>query len=122
MASDPQVRAAAYANLGGVYFTLKEYARAKENFETALNLNSRSPFIFLHMGLLAQKESDWNSAVRYYAIYVAVEPTAIGYFLLGQALEHSGDRDRAKRAHEQAQRSSRDIDQTRKAAAKLLAE
>jgi tetratricopeptide (TPR) repeat protein len=122
LASDPQVRAAAYANLGGVYFTLKEYARAKENFETALNLNSRSPFVFLHMGLIAQKNSDWNSAIRYYATYVAVEPTGIGYFLLGQALEHAGDSERAKRAYEQAQRSSRDLDQTRKAAAKLLAE
>jgi protein O-mannosyl-transferase len=122
LAADPQVRAAAYANLGGVYFTLKEYARAKENFETALNLNARSPFIFLHMGLIAQKNSDWNSATRYYATYVAVEPTDIGYFLLGQALEHAGDSERAKRAYERAQRSSRDIDETRKAAAKLLAE
>jgi hypothetical protein len=122
LASDPQVRAAAYANLGGVYFTLKEYARAKENFETALNLNSRSPFIFLHMALIAQKNSDWNSAVRYYATYIAVEPSDVGYFLLGQALEHAGDSQRAKLAYQQAQHSSRDLDLTRKAAAKLLAE
>jgi len=74
------------------------------------------------MGLIAQKNSDWNSATRYYATYVAVEPTDIGYFLLGQALEHAGDSERAKRAYERAQRSSRDIDETRKAAAKLLAE
>ena len=122
LASDPQVRAAAYANLGGVYFTLHDYQRAKENFETALELNSRSPFIFLHMGLIAQKNSDWNSAIRYYATYVAVEPTDIGYFLLGQALDHAGDSERAKLAYQQAQRSSRNIDETRKAAAKLLAE
>ena len=122
LASDPQVRAAAYANLGGVYFTLHDYSRAKENFEAALELNSRSPFIFLHLGLIAQKNSDWNGAIRYYATYVAVEPTDIGYFLLGQALEHAGDSKRAKLAYQQEQRSSRDIDQTRKAAAKLLAE
>ena len=72
LASDPQVRAAAYANLGGVYFMLHDYARAKENFETALGLSSRSPFIFLHMGLIAQKNSDWNNAIRYYATYVAI--------------------------------------------------
>jgi tetratricopeptide (TPR) repeat protein len=122
LASDPQVRAAAYANLGGVYFTLHDYSRAKENFETALELNSRSPFIFLHMGLIAQKNSDWNGAIRYYATYVAVEPTDIGYFLLGQALDHAGDSDRAKLAYQQAQRSSPNIDETRKATAKLLAE
>jgi protein O-mannosyl-transferase len=122
LASDPQVRAAAYANLGGVYFTLHDYQRAQDNFELALRLGSRSPFIFLHMGLIAQKNSDWNSAIRYYATYAAVEPTDIGYFLLGQALEHAGDSDRAKLAYQQAQRSSRNIDETRKAAAKLLAE
>jgi len=122
LASDPQVRAAAYANLGGVYFTLHDYQRAQENFGTALNLNFRRPFIFLHMGLIAQKNSAWNSAIRYYASYVAVEPSDVGYFLLGQALEHAGDSERAKRAYEQAQRSSRDLEQTRKAAAKLLAE
>jgi tetratricopeptide (TPR) repeat protein len=122
LASDPQVRAAAYANLGGVYFTFHNYQQAQDNFESALKLGSRSPFIFLHMGLIAQKESDWNNAVLYYATYVSVEPSDVGYFLLGQALDHAGDSDRAKRAYQQAQRSSRNLDETRKAAAKLLAE
>jgi protein O-mannosyl-transferase len=122
LASDPQVRAAAYANLGGVYFTLHDYSRARENFQSALNLKSTSPFIFLHMGLIAHKTGEWDDAIHYYALYVAVEPTDIGYFLLGQALEHAGESQRAKLAYEQAQRSSRDIGQTRQAAAKLLAE
>ena len=122
LASDPQVRAAAYANLGGLYFTFHNYQQAQNNFESALKLGSRSPFIFLHMGLIAQKNLDWNGAIRYYATYIAVEPTDIGYFLLAQALDHEGDHQRAKLAYQQAQRSSRDIDQARKAAAKLLAE
>lgn len=122
LASDPQVRAAAYANLGGVYYALHEYQRAQDSFASALRLGSRNPFIFLHMGLMAQKVDDWNDAIRYYATYVAVEPTDIGYFLLGQALEHVGDPGRAKLAYQQAQRSSQDMDQTRKAAARLLAE
>jgi tetratricopeptide (TPR) repeat protein len=122
LASDPQVRAAAYANLGGVYFKLHDYQKAQDNFESALNLGSRSPFIFLHMGLIAQKSSDWNSAIRDYATYVAVEPSGIGYFVLGQALEHAGDPERAKLAYQQAERSSKDLDETRKTAAKLLAE
>ncbi len=122
LATDPQVRAAAYANLGGVCFTLHDYPQARENFESALRLKSTSPFIFLHMGLISQKTGDWNNAIRYYATYTAVEPTDIGYFLLGQALEHAGDSERAKLAYEQARRSSRDISQTRQAAAKLLAE
>jgi tetratricopeptide (TPR) repeat protein len=122
LATDPQVRAAAYANLGGVCFTLHDYPQARENFESALRLKSTSPFIFLHLGLMAQKTGDWNSAIRYYALYVAGEPSDVGYFLLAQALEHAGDSDRAKLAYQQAQRSSRDIAQTRQAATKLLAE
>lgn len=122
LATDPQVRAAAYANLGGVYFTLHDYSRARENFESALKLKSTSPFIFLHMGLISQRTGDWNGAVHYYAMYVGVEPTDVAYFLLGQALERSGDSERAKLAYQQAERSSRGISQTRQAAAKLLAE
>lgn len=122
LAVDPQVRAAAYANLGGVYFALRDYSRARENFESALRLKSGSPYIFLHMGVIAQKTGDWNGAIHFYAMYVAVEPADIGYFLLGQALEHVGDSERANLAYQQARRSSRDISQTRQAAAKLLAE
>jgi protein O-mannosyl-transferase len=122
LASDPQVRAAAYANLGGVYFALHDYQQAQNNFEAALSLGSRNPFIFLHMGLIAQKNKDGNDAIRYYATYVAVEPSDIGYFLLGQALDNAGDHERAKLANQKAQQSSRDLNETRKAAAKLLAE
>jgi protein O-mannosyl-transferase len=122
LASDPQVRAAAYANLGGIYFAFHNYQQAQENFESALRLGSRSPSVFLHMGLIAQKNSDWNNSIRFYAMYVAVEPSDIGYFLLGQALDNAGDHERAKLAYQQAQRSSRNMDETRKAVAKLLAE
>jgi protein O-mannosyl-transferase len=122
LASDPQVRATAYANLGSIYFASRNYQQAQDNFESALKLGSTSPYVFLHMGLIAQKNSDWNNSIRYYAMYVAVEPSDIGYFLLGQALDHAGDHERAKLAYEQAQRSSRNLDETRKAAAKLLTE
>lgn len=122
LASDPQVRSAAYANLGGVYFTLHNYEQAQTNFQSALRLGSRNPYIFLHLGLIAQKNSDWNDAIRFYATYVAAQPSDVGYFLLGQALEYAGDRDRAKLAYEKAQQSSRDLNETRQAAAKLLAE
>jgi protein O-mannosyl-transferase len=122
LASDPQVRAAAYANLGGIYFAFHNYQQAQENFESALRLGSRSPSVFLHMGLIAQKSSDWNNSIRFYAMYVAVEPSDIGYFLLGQALDNAGDHERAKLAYQQAQRSSRNMDETRKTAAKLLTE
>lgn len=122
LAADPQVRAAAYANLGGVYFTLHDYRRAKQNFESALRLGSRGPFIFLYSGLIAQKTGDWNSAVQNYAMYVGMVPSDIGYFLLGQALEHTGDSERAKLAYKEAEQLSRDMNETRRAADKLLEE
>jgi Tfp pilus assembly protein PilF len=122
LASDPQVRAAAYASLAGVYYTLHDYPQAQQNFDSALRLKSTSPFIFLYMGLIAQKTDNWNDAIRYYATYIAVEPTAVGYFLLGQALEHAGDSARAKLAYQQARDTSGDISHARQAAEKLLAQ
>ncbi len=122
LASDPQVRAAAYASLGGVYYTLHDYPRAQQNFESALRLKSTSPFIFLYLGLMAQKTGDGNDAIRYYATYIAVEPTAVGYFLLGQALEHAGDSERAKLAYQQAGAPSGDLSKARQAAEELLSQ
>jgi tetratricopeptide (TPR) repeat protein len=122
LASDPQIRAAAYASLGGVYYMLHDYSRAQQNFDSALRLKSTSPFIFLYLGLIAQKTGNWNDAIRYYATYIAVEPTAVGYFLLGQALEHAGDSERAKLAYQQAGRLPGDLSQARQAAARLLSQ
>jgi len=122
LTADVQLRASAFANLGGVCFTLHDYQRARENFESALKLNAMFPFVFLDLGRIAQRDGDWNDAMRYYALYVAVEPSDVGYVLLGQALEHAGQPERARLAYQQAQRVSKNIQETRQQVTKLLAD
>ena len=119
LASDPQVRASASANLGSVYFALHDDERARENFELALRLKGVFPFVLLDLGLMAQRAGDWTSAIYYHAMHVALEPSDVGYLLLGQALDHVGQADRARLAYRQAQQLSTDIDHARQEMAKL---
>lgn len=122
LTTDPHLRATALANLGSVYFLLHDYDRARQNLESALKQNATYPFVFLDLGIIARKGNDWSAATRYFAMYAALEPTEVAYFLLGQALEHSGDAQRAKLAYGQALRLSKDMSQTKKEAADLLAQ
>jgi Flp pilus assembly protein TadD len=122
LTADPHLLATAYANLGSVHFSLHDYDRARRNFESALQWKATFPFIFRDLGVIAQKSGDWNNAIRSYATYAAAEPSDVAYFLLGQALEHSGDTQRANLAYAKAQEISSDITKTRKQADSLLAQ
>jgi Flp pilus assembly protein TadD len=120
LTSDPELRASAYANLGGVYFTRGDYQRARDSFESALNYKPSFPFVFLDLGIIAQKSGNWSQAATYYAMYAAVEPNDVGFFLLGKALEHAGDSQRAQWAYDRAQDLSKDMSATKHKAAKLV--
>ena len=129
LATDTQLRASAYANLGTVYFAIHDYAHAQQNFDSALKLNRVFPVALLDMGLMAQKTAqttaqttaDWNRAADYFARSVAVEPTDVGYFLLAHALHQAGRDADANLAYQQAQKLSADIAQTQQRAAQLSA-
>ena len=55
LATDTQMRASAYANLGTVYFALHNYDQAQLNFDSAIKLKRVFPVALLDMGLIAQK-------------------------------------------------------------------
>ncbi|MGA7079379.1 MAG: tetratricopeptide repeat protein [Terriglobales bacterium] len=126
LATDTQLRATAYANLGTVYFALHDYGRAQQNFDSALRLKGTFPIAFLDMGLIAQKTAqtaaDWNRAAGYFAQFAALDPTDVGYLLLADALHHAGRAQDADLAYRQALQLSSDIAQSRQRAAQLLAQ
>jgi tetratricopeptide (TPR) repeat protein len=105
-ATDSRTRASAYANLGQIYFSQHDFARARENFEAAAKLNNPYP---LQLGLLAQKAGDWDQAVQYYAYALASKPSDVGFLLLEQALREAGREQDAERAHQQAELHSSDL-------------
>ena len=129
LATDDQIRASAFANLGTVYFALHDYARAQPNFDSAMKLKFTFPVALLDMGLIAQKtaqttaqKNDWNHAADYFAQFVAVDPSDVGYLLLAHALHQAEHHEDANRAYQQAVRLSTDIDQAQRRAAQLAAQ
>jgi protein O-mannosyl-transferase len=118
-ATDSRIRASAYANLGQIYYSQRDYVRARENFESAARLNNPYP---LQLGLLAQKAGDWNRAVQCYAYAVAAQPSDVGFLLLEQALRGAGRDQEAERAHQQAEQHSGDLGRAQQTTNELLAQ
>lgn len=126
LATDTQIRASAYTNLGTIYFAIHDYAQAQRNFDSAMKLKHVFPAALLDMGLIAQNTAqntaDWNRAADYFAQFVAVNPSDVGYLLLAHALHQAGRHDDANRAYQQALRLSNDINQSQQRAAQLAAQ
>ncbi len=74
------------------------------------------------MGLIAQKTGDWNHASYYFARFVAVEPSDVGYLLLSHALYQGNRNQEAKLSYQQALRFSTDINQAQQRASQLMAQ
>src|SRR5271165_1250134 len=99
MSRNPAFKANVYANLGAIYRQLGDYPRARENSERALNLNSDAV-----RQMIGQRSE-----------FVAVQPSAPGYFHLGLLLEGAGQLNEARSAYEQALRLNPEFGQARKA-------
>jgi uncharacterized protein HemY len=76
--------------------------------------------VLIGLGLIAQKNGDFEDAVRDYSRAMAAEPTDVGYLLLAQALEDEGHKDEAKAIREKLQKLSPDPEAAKKQAGALL--
>ena len=121
LASDPKIRTDAYANLGSACRQLRDYARAKENFTAALQLDPNKPMALIGLGLLAQKTGDYPEAITLYIHAMSVEPTAVGYVLLGRAQQQAAHAPEAQAAYDKAKQLTTDWNGTQQAADELLA-
>jgi protein O-mannosyl-transferase len=117
LATDTRIRASAFANLGQIYFTQRDYTRARVAFEAAAKLNNPYP---IQLGLLAQKTGDWNAAAQFYAYGLSTQPTDVGFLLLEQALRGAGNEKDAVRSHQQAQLHSNDLGRAQQTVDDLL--
>ena len=126
LATDTQIRASAYANLGTVYFAQRDYANAHQSFDSALKLKPAFPAALLDIGLIeeksAQNGADWNRVADYFARFVDAAPTDVGYLLLSNALRHADRNSDADLAYQQAVSRSRDMNQARETASRLQAQ
>jgi tetratricopeptide (TPR) repeat protein len=96
--ADVDLRASAYASLGFDYRALGQPAKARQCFETAVELAPHRTRALVGLGLLAQQDGNWPEAIRQYSRAAAVHPTDVTYLLLAQALQHDQRLEEAKAA------------------------
>ncbi|MFZ0479916.1 MAG: tetratricopeptide repeat protein [Terriglobales bacterium] len=119
-AGKPSFRAKAYANLGFAYRQMGQAQKAKEAFESSLQLLPDQPTIMVTLGVIEETDGDFPAAVRQYVQAVTRQPSDVGYLLLAQALQQEGRNDDAKAMFQRAVRLSKNLPQAEKQAEALL--
>ena len=119
-AGDVGMRASAYGSLGFVYRSMGQSMKAKQCFETALQLVPDRGRAMVGLGLIAQENGDLAEAIRQYSRAAAVQPTDVGYLLLARALQLQGHAGEANAIFESVARSSPDLPKAQKTAESLL--
>ena len=95
--------------------------KAKQCFETALQLAPDRARAMTGLGLIAQENGDLPEAIHQYSRAIAAEPTDVGYVLLAQALQQAGRLDEANAIYERVARFSPNLAEAQKAAEQYLA-
>jgi len=117
----PSLLTTAQANSGYAHLSLKQYDNAKQDFEAALREQPLNSAAYRGLGLLAQRAGDIPQAARDYERSVELQPSPVGYLLLGHALEIGGQADAARAAQSQAASMTRDLNDDIAVARQLLA-
>jgi len=105
----PYLLANARINSGYAHLSLHQYDRAKQDFEAARREQPENFAAYRGLGLAAQRSGDVGGAIQQYGHAVELEPSAVGYLLLAQALEIAGQTEASRAAQERAGRMTRDL-------------
>ncbi len=116
---DARLRATTYADLGWAYCDLGDYGKSRASFEQSIRLNPNRANTWLGMGLLTERDSKLQEAIRDYAISVEIQPSAQGYMGLGRTLAQTGHNAAALAAFELALKISPDLTDAQQAVAAL---
>jgi Flp pilus assembly protein TadD len=109
LTTSPGLVALAHANRGYVWYELKQYDRAQQDFEAALKQQPQNAAAYQGLGLVAQRSGDWVEAARNFERAIEIQPTPMAYRLLAQVLESAGKQDAADAARAQAERMTSDL-------------
>jgi hypothetical protein len=107
-------------NRGYARYSLRQYDSAKEDFEAALRTQPGNWSAYRGLGLVAQRAGDIPRATDDYLRSVQLQPSSVGYLLLAQALQRSGQADAARAAEAQAAQMSGDFNDDVATAKQLL--
>lgn len=121
LTADAGLLSATYANLGTAYRKLGDDEKARANYDHALRLNPNQPSAYLGLGQLLEKQNQLQDAIDNYSRSVELRPTALGFLLLGHALESAGRRPEALAAYQAALKLSPDMAEAQRAVDSLSA-
>jgi tetratricopeptide (TPR) repeat protein len=94
--------------------------KAKQCFETALQVAPGRARATIGLGLIAQDNGDLAEAIRQYSRAVSVQSSDVAYLLLAQALRQQGHSDEAEAIYERLSRFSPNLPEAREEAKTLL--
>lgn len=118
---DAKTRAIELSNMGSAYLDMKDLDHAQQSFDEALRADPNNVPALMGSGLVEQKQGNVQFAIRQYSKAISINPTDVGYALLGKAFEQSGQSSDAERAYAEAQKLSFDMQGTRSLVDHLLA-
>lgn len=119
--NDTELKESAYANLGTAYRNLHDYAHARENFQSALNVDSENSTAMIGMGLIAEHEKKFPEAVRWYSRAMMTQPNTVKCLLLAKAMEKNGQIEESKGVYEEAKNLATDMGASQRVVDQLLA-
>ncbi|MGA3107395.1 MAG: tetratricopeptide repeat protein [Terriglobales bacterium] len=119
-AGDSGMRATAYGSLGFVYRQMGQSEKAKQSFETALQVAPGRSRAIVGLGLIAQDKGDLAEAVRQYSLALSAEASDVTYVLLANALQRQGRMDEAKAIYQRLAATSPDFAEAQHEAQALL--
>ena len=105
----PSLLVTARINGGYAQYSLKEYERARQEFEAARDLQPNNWSAYRGLGLVAQRRGNLSLAAENYQRSVMLQPSSVSFLLLSQALERNGQRDAARVADAQAASMTQDL-------------
>jgi Tfp pilus assembly protein PilF len=105
----PSLRATALANSGYAHLSLKQYDDAQRDFAAALKDQPEDSAAYRGLGLVAQRAGNIAEATKDYERSVELQPSPVGFLLLGNALEIAGQPEAAHAAQSRATRMTQDL-------------
>ena len=109
MNPDRELEARALDNLATADRQIGNYSQAETTYWAALRMDPTNQRTWLGLGLLEQKLGKFSPAAEAFSRCVAIEPSALAYLLLEQALAGSGQASAASSARRKALQLSPDL-------------
>jgi protein O-mannosyl-transferase len=114
-------RSHAYDRLGATYRQMGQSLKARQAYESSLQVSPGQPEAMIQLGTILQNDGDLAGAARMYSRAVALHASDVGYILLARDLQLQGRDHEALAMVQRAAKLTKNLDESEKHAAAMLA-